>query len=100
MASLGGDQHDKNVEEKQQKLKKSDDQSTQGTGQGLQAGQDGKSDTLRSSSSPCTTSSRPFPARPTFPLTKLTLLPRLPRPCARSRWECTPERIRSCWRHP
>ncbi|KAI9660659.1 MAG: hypothetical protein M1821_010011 [Bathelium mastoideum] len=41
MASLGGEQHEKNVEEKQKTLKKSEEQSAQGTGQGLQAGDNG-----------------------------------------------------------
>ncbi|KAL9089787.1 MAG: hypothetical protein Q9165_005581 [Trypethelium subeluteriae] len=41
MASLGGQQHEDNVAEKQKTLKKDEEQSAQGTGQGLQANEKG-----------------------------------------------------------
>jgi hypothetical protein len=41
MASLGGEQHDANVEEKKQALKKEDQQSDGGSGQGLTANEKG-----------------------------------------------------------
>ena len=41
MASLGGQQHEDNVADKQKTLKKDDSQTSEGTGQGLQAEQSG-----------------------------------------------------------